>query len=1341
MMNCRYWIFAGSIAAALLSAAEKLPVPAGKAGLPETVSSGKAEVLNPEIRGTSLVAGTKQLQLLNNFQIGISDSGIPIANSGPVCLVKELDSGKGHWLGLRAQPGMFTLKREGNRFLYIQRAKLGNDTWELARQETEFLPDGLVRVTFRWNPPDPAKYSFRSFGFFLDIPYSAGSGKKVVCDGKAYTLPGKAVNSVLHAGGSKAHRLEFFPDDPARCFTVFTKEKESNGISCYAVKNAISFRLQESGDSRELTFYLDIRRGVRASRSDSLRGGVDFRAVENLTMPDDSSRNLIVNPSFEQGMTGYHLFRHSGYNYSREKWETELYALDDRVSRFGGTSLRMTTFFAQKKGDDYRNLSTSGNLSTHHTAVAPGVYTLSFYIKGTHPGEQTFNAWVSPYNYGPYNHWLAVKGGVVSVPVTTEWTRHTATFRIDSMMPLNVRFNAVGSQRRGFVWVDGIQVEKGDRATAFDVKPVEARLVTSDPDNFLSAKARIGAKLKLTAPPDASGKGVTTIRNFYGETVFRQDFRFRADRLGRAEVALDLDRNHPGKGILMLRTDYELADGRKCYDLHRLTILDFLENKHPHRFLFSDNYGDLYENPLLYRILERWKKVGFGAKAQIFTPDPLIHDTFAKFGIPITEVILVRKLWNSPDGRAHWGVSSRFQMRDRLTPDDPSLLFRDFFLDAGGEVTPEYLAKVRNACRKIAERYPKIIRWQFSNEMGAGFPREWWSREGSAEKRAERFALIVKAFADGIRAGNPAAQVSADCPWNMNPDGGIAETEALLKAANRIGLRLDRLATHTYRATPESPDLDADTALYLKRAAEAGYTKEPLFWSEMMHWGPYTVPAWGVVSADWMGTPKTWYGGPVSYDMGWNEKVSAAWRARSWLVGLKYSDRVKTACSSSDMNNFIMDLDLTPFASQVIPNTLGNLLGDSTFRKDIRFAAYIRAYVFEDAQKRPVAAVWCHLPELDEGRQDAPVAEADFGSALESVIDLMNNERAFAPGRLRFPVTPFPLFFRGKPGTLDAVIRALENAVIVAGKGVSRLQVSANPSTPETVTLNMKNLLSSAFTGTAGEKPFTVPGSQSASVTLPLPEKLSYSRIAEEKLPLVIKGTASNERMTVDLSFRGILCRRVGDDVTPADIRWDSLPAVRLAPAANMPELTGGVYRMAWNSKGLFLRVEVRDPVFSHIEFPKPAARWANDSLQLYFDTYADARARQTRGSDDNDYEYMLFPDSAGISCSVYRARMVDWQLGLGTSQAKAGTFAADIPSTFRRSANGYVYDVFFPAKDLLPVQFRKGYVFGFGIYLNNADDPAEKSHKRRISALTNAAGGGTCYNAPHLWPAVLLWE
>ena len=55
-----------------------------------------------------------------------------------------------------------------------------------------------------------------------------------------------------------------------------------------------------------------------------------------------------------------------------------------------------------------------------------------------------------------------------------------------------------------------------------------------------------------------------------------------------------------------------------------------------------------------------------------------------------------------------------------------------------------------------------------------------------------------------------------------------------------------------------------------------------------------------------------------------------------------------------------MDAMLTPYAAQLVPNTLSNLLGNADFREDIRFAPFLRAYVFEDAQKRPVAAVWCH---------------------------------------------------------------------------------------------------------------------------------------------------------------------------------------------------------------------------------------------------------------------------------------------------------------------------------------------------------------------------------------------
>ena len=89
-----------------------------------------------------------------------------------------------------------------------------------------------------------------------------------------------------------------------------------------------------------------------------------------------------------------------------------------------------------------------------------------------------------------------------------------------------------------------------------------------------------------------------------------------------------------------------------------------------------------------------------------------------------------------------------------------------------------------------------------------------------------------------------------------------------------------------------------------------------------------------------------------------------------------------------------------------------------------------------DAKKRPVAAVWCHLDKVDDGFIDGPVAEADFGDSPESVIDFMNSPRAFNSGKFRFPAASWPLSLRGKPGTLDQMIAALEGANVVSGEGI-----------------------------------------------------------------------------------------------------------------------------------------------------------------------------------------------------------------------------------------------------------------------------------------------------------------
>ena len=68
-----------------LLAAEKLPIPAGKAGLPtSSAAAQKAERFLPVMEGNAISAGSKKIQLVNNFQITITESGRTLAETAYV---------------------------------------------------------------------------------------------------------------------------------------------------------------------------------------------------------------------------------------------------------------------------------------------------------------------------------------------------------------------------------------------------------------------------------------------------------------------------------------------------------------------------------------------------------------------------------------------------------------------------------------------------------------------------------------------------------------------------------------------------------------------------------------------------------------------------------------------------------------------------------------------------------------------------------------------------------------------------------------------------------------------------------------------------------------------------------------------------------------------------------------------------------------------------------------------------------------------------------------------------------------------------------------------------------
>ena len=501
-----------------------------------------------------------------------------------------------------------------------------------------------------------------------------------------------------------------------------------------------------------------------------------------------------------------------------------------------------------------------------------------------------------------------------------------------------------------------------------------------------------------------------------------------------------------------------------------------------------------------------------------------------------------------------------------------------------------------------------------------------------------------------------------------------------------------------------------------------------------MHWGPFNIPQWGVISSTWGGIPRTWRGCLLSYDMGATEKKSAAWFARTYLVVLKYGDRILGATASNFFNNCFMDLMQIPYAAQLVPNTLGNVLGDAVFKKDIRFAPFVRAYVFEDARKRPVAAVWCHMDKVEDGYIDGPVAEADFGNTLEGVTDFMNSPRAFNSGKFRFPVTAYPIFLRGKPGTLNQMIAALESANIVSGEGIAPLDVLANPKNRNEIGIQIRNYLSHPFIGTLNGKELNVPASGRAEVVLPLKKPLSEQAITPIDLPVKIKGKSGGE-YNYDLSFEALSAKHLPETAAFKTVDWSKIPSVPFIHQTK-GNRTAGSFRIAWNKSGIFIETTVNDKTFIHTEYKKPEERWNNDCLQIYFDTMANARVRTIRGYDEDDYDYAVFPNAAGNSSIVFRYRSVEQQLGLAIDAPKDGTVAHDIPSSFSNRNGVLTYRVFFPAKYLLPIRLEKGWVFGFGLY---AADAIEKGKVN--AALTLARDDRGCWNRPHSWPAVILSE
>ena len=744
-----------------------------------------------------------------------------------------------------------------------------------------------------------------------------------------------------------------------------------------------------------------------------LPNGIDFWANDRLHLPDyNACTNLILNPSFEAGFRywGYLCYAQSIIPLQYSNFQT----IDSNEAHSGSHSMRLRAL----------TLRDPLGAGIFPTPVEPNTnYMLSFWAKGSLASSLKLNVW----GRGRLTYFMP--GTLVIFQVNNQWQQFTIPINQQERF-ISIYFDAQKSTSgEGCVWLDDIQLEKGSVVTSFKQPPAAVQLVSAARGNFLQFGQDPNLSLIIQSAPNANGTVSISVEDFFFNNVFTATYPFTMDGTGRSTISLaDLSsdiHNSNLRGVFIVTGVFNISGVSRPYtDYFRFSVMDFLNNTHKNKDLFNLTYVYQLQSggPQFARFLERERAIGFGS----FTYD---FEKFANdldYGLDSERMQMTEAYGITCVGRpvlsVHDGIGGQISEMDGLykminikTKTNPSSL---------------YLADFESICAIKSQNRPWNNIWWFTGESNPGCE--------PLESVPDAFAKFLLSTCRGIKQGNPQAKVLIEGgPWNLNPLYGTLWVERYIQDTNRIDptVQFDGAAAHHYRNFPENPDLDSDIAVFLAMLDRNGHPDWPFYINEGGNYCPFDIPEEGI-SPYVVHSANSWYMGPLSYHSGRSERISAAFSARNWLVALKYQDRV--ACMEDFMTpSRYTDVDFTSRFYEKIPNTLGRLLGNASFVRDIVFAPYCRGYLFrDDATGVPIAVIWGYKETVDRWQESSPLYTFYFSGQNIQFIDLMENEVNYqknCDGRTTIPMSPFPLFIKGMPGTEEQLCNALINYEYGAG--------------------------------------------------------------------------------------------------------------------------------------------------------------------------------------------------------------------------------------------------------------------------------------------------------------------
>ena len=1192
----------------------------------------------------------------------------------------------------------------------------------------QLKPAGGGRVELSWDTGYAGNDGGAGATLYLSMP-GAYREAGVELNGALQKLLGK---SELESAGAKGvdvwngglKKLVYSPEKPDGGFALTLADGPAAVATETFAYGSFSLSLRVSGGLRGSMLFDFGATPVRRGDAPPPVEGHDLWAQDALHLPKSPTRNLFPNSSFEQGLR-YWRWWSGGAQYRHA--DIPRFAVDDQRGLFGKSALVVNP--VQPDSMPLMSFSLPGRKGQ--------TYTVSFHAKAENPDATAKLALFSTKTGGQFDRGHVNR--TPANPLTTEWQRFSESFVSDGA-PVALVMGIGGN--RGRVWLDGIQVEAGEQATAFASPPFEGRLVTAAaPDNNLEAGHPIQAAFEWHGNPGAAATAAVTLSDFYKAILWRKTFDMRAGQ----RTALPFDDLRLAPGAYFLRVDYHVPGAEPYTDYYRFAIIDSLDGTHATK----DLYGNLFSTRLdrTEDLCALMRRCGFGGSTS-YGPgrsDPFHYEIRRKYGIADYTHTLMEGVFLTPEESGR-----RFEHPDYL-----------FLMELNSRIwrTPEMARKIKiketyteEDARRVediafrsARDLPDARVWSFGTEEESCIPSLAKNRDFKG------YASLLRAFHRGIKRGNPKAIVM--------PSGGTSgfgrlrgkdAIEGYLAATPEI--KWDAVAIHPYGSidgTLGRDDLDENIRMLSDSIAKFGYGPEtPIYLNE----GGGGSPArWGD------GPDYSYVGGQPSYDLGLHEFLHAALMARQYIICLKYWPRLAHFNTWQGDFRVVVDYLLTPSPAMLAVNTLGRLLAQPTFLADLRPAPGVRGYAFKDEQGNGVAAIWCTLDNVELGFERGPELRVLFDGALPELFDLMGRAHpvtAGADGRVAFRLTPAPLFLRA--AAADKLVAALQNAE--AGGAGASVNVSFLPARDGAILAQLENLTGRVQEGKlrvgGGETPFRLDPMKTSTARLPDRVGAAFGRMFEwsERYTLAIRGTMEPEKPWHMAFFH---VPRVDG---PPD--WTQVPAIALTnlyrPIIGLKQTPGGhagdiaaTFQAAWDKDNFYLRVVAEDdilktdaPAFWDSADARRDRLYALDGcLEVYFDCGANGRLRKG-GFDLDDYRYDFAPgnpEGASGSGLVNRLREVYVEYAGGPEMPSKADAAAGVACEFTRlSTTTYAYTITFAQKFVEPLRLKAGAVAGFGLYLHDRMDDGAMGDKG-LSLATEP--GAHCDAAPHLWPLMILGD